>query len=340
MSVGEERLAPSRSPRRAVQRLAGDRPGQKWGLIVAWAIVILAFSLLRPETFPTAENWQNMLASQAVLLILALGLIVPLRAGDFDLSVASTLTLSAMLVAKLNTQLDWAVVPAVLAGIGVGVLVGAINGALVVAVRINSFIATLGTATIITGVVQWISGSNVITGVSPTLSEWVVVNRFLGVSLEFWYGVILCFAVWYAFQFTAVGQRLLFVGRNAEVARLSGVKVDKVRWLALIVSGGMAGVAGVVMVGTQGGADPASGAAYLLPAFAAAFLGSTAIIPGRFNVWGTFLAVYFLVTGITGLQLMGVENFVQALFYGSALIIAVAAAQLAGRNAGKGDAAR
>jgi ribose transport system permease protein len=102
----------------------------------------------------------------------------------------------------------------------------------------------------------------------------------------------------------------------------------------------MAGAAGVVMVGTQGGADPASGAAYLLPAFAAAFLGSTAIIPGRFNVWGTFLAVYFLVTGITGLQLMGVENFVQALFYGSALIIAVAAAQLAGRNAGKGDAAR
>jgi ribose transport system permease protein len=116
------------------------------------------------------------------------------------------------------------------------------------------------------------------------------------------------------------------------VARLSGVRVGRVRWGAFVTSGTLSAVAGVVYTGTTGGADPSSGLTFLLPAFAAAFLGATSIAPGRFNPWGSIVAVYFLVTGVTGLQLLGAESFVQQLFYGGALILAVALARLFSRT--------
>jgi ribose transport system permease protein len=122
------------------------------------------------------------------------------------------------------------------------------------------------------------------------------------------------------------------VGRGRNVARLSGMNVSRIRWGALIASGFISALAGVVYAGTNGSADPSSGQAFLLPAFAAAFLGATAIMPGRFNPWGAVIATYFLVTGITGLQLLGVASFVQQLFYGGALVMAVALSQIARRR--------
>jgi ribose transport system permease protein len=130
------------------------------------------------------------------------------------------------------------------------------------------------------------------------------------------------------FEYTAIGRRILFVGRGREVARLSGIHVDRVRWGGLMASGFLGALAGVLYAGTQGAADPVSGLSYLLPAFAAAFLGSTSINPGRFNPWGATLAVYFLVTGITGLIFMVVSTFVQDIFYGGALVLAVTLSQL------------
>jgi ribose transport system permease protein len=127
----------------------------------------------------------------------------------------------------------------------------------------------------------------------------------------------------YVFSKTAFGQRLLFIGQNASVARLNGVPVSRLRRFALICSATIAAVAGVVYVGTTGSSDAGSGAGFLLPAFAAAFLGSTTLSVGRFNPWGTLIAVYFLVTGISGLQLMGAQQYVQELFYGGVLVIAV-----------------
>jgi ribose transport system permease protein len=133
-----------------------------------------------------------------------------------------------------------------------------------------------------------------------------------------------------------VGRRLLFVGRGRSVARLSGIHVARLRWGALVVSGLISAFAGVLYAGTLGSADPTSGLSFLLPAFAAAFLGATTIMPGRFNPLGSIAAVYFLVTGITGLQLLGVQTFVQQLFYGGALVLAVALSQLARRRSASG----
>jgi ribose transport system permease protein len=201
-----------------------------------------------------------------------------------------------------------------------------------VLVGIESIIVTLGMGTFVNGVVLWVSSSQTVSGVSSTLVDAVIVKEVLSIPLGFYYGLALCVLLWYVFDFTPMGRRLLVVGRNRRVAQLNGVRVGRVRWGALICSGLIGALAGVLYAGTIGGADPASGNTFLLPAFAAAFLGTTTIYPGRFNPWGSLVAVYFLVTGITGLQLLGVESFVQNLFYGGALIVAVVFSQLARRR--------
>lgn len=305
-------------------------------LPLAWVAIVVVFGFLRPETFLSTANLSSILASQAILVVVALGLIVPLTAGDYDLSVASVVLLSAMLVAILNARLGVPIPLAILAALGAGVIVGLINGALVVLIRIDSLIVTLGMGTFVTGFVQFISSSNTVSGISSALVDLVIVKRFLGIPLSFYYAMVIALSVWYVFSYTPVGRRLLVVGRGREVARLSGIRVGAVRWGSLVASAGIAAFAGVLYAGTSGAASPTSGLELLLPAFAAAFLGATAINPGRFNAWGTVVAVYFLVTGITGLQLLGAQNYVQNLFYGAALIFAVALSQFVRRRRAAG----
>ena len=191
---------------------------------------------------------------------------------------------------------------------------------------------TLGTGTFLGGVVLWISNSQTFAGISSQLTGPVVVERFLGVPLAFYYGLALVIVLWYFLEYTSLGRQLLFVGRSRSVARLSGLRVGRLRWGALVASGVIAAAAGVLYAGITGAADPVSGAEFLLPAFAAAFLGATSIVPGRFNPWGSFIAVYFLVTGITGLALFGIQSWLQDMFYGGALVLAVTFSQIARRR--------
>jgi ribose transport system permease protein len=301
---------------------------ERFALIGVWAVLIVAFSLIVPQTFPTAANVSNMLSSQVVLLILAIGLLYPLRAGDYDLSVASTLNLATVVVAVLNVQQGWGIWAAALAAIVAALLVGLINGWIVTVFDINPFIVTLGMGTVVQGLIYLLSDSSTISGVDRTLSDAVLTQPFLGIPVGFFYALALVAVAWYVFDHTAFGQRLLFVGQSHDVARLNGVNVPRLRWRSLIISAGIAGLAGVVYAGTTASADPVSGASFLLPAFAACFLGSTVLRIGRFNPLGTLIAVYFLVTGITGLQLLGAQQYVQQLFYGGALVIAVILSKL------------
>ncbi|HZO96124.1 MAG TPA: ABC transporter permease [Gaiellaceae bacterium] len=326
--AGEAAVAPPHERSRAWLADAAER----YALLAVWGATCVVFGILRPDTFLTTSNFTTIFGSQAILVVLTLALLAPLTAGDYDLSVAATMTLSAMTVAILNVDHGWSVWAAVAAALGVGLAVGVVNGALVVLLDIDSLIATLGTSTFIAGVVLWISNSQTVSGVSDSLVELVVVRRFLGIPLEFYYGLALGLVLFHVFEFMPIGRRLLFVGRGRSVARLSGIRVSRLRWGALVVSGAISAFAGVLYAGTLGSADPTSGLSFLLPAFAAAFLGATTIMPGRFNPIGSIAAVYFLVTGITGLQLLGVQTFVQQLFYGGALVLAVALSQFARRR--------
>ena len=301
----------------------------------AWLVIIVLFSALAPQTFPTWTNVSSLLASQAVLVVITLALIIPLTTGDFDLSVAAVAGLSAVVAAQLNAVMHYPLWVALIAAIVVGLIVGLVNALFIVVFGVESLIITLGMGTFITGITLWITDSRVITGVDKVVTEWVITKRMLGIPMSFWYALVLTAIVWYVFTYTPMGQRMLVVGRNRDVARLAGIRVSLVRAGALVAASLMAAVAGILLLGTTGSASPSTALDYLLPAFAAAFLGSTTIKPGRFNAWGTLIAVYFLVTGITGLQLLGAKSFVQYLFYGGALILAVTFSQFVKRSRAK-----
>ena len=301
---------------------------ERLALLLAWAFVIIVFGAVRPNTFLTWGNFSAILGSQAVLVVVALGLTLSLTAGDYDLSIASVLSLAGTVLAVLNARNGVPIGWAIAAALAVGAAVGFINGFFVIFFRINSMIVTLGIGTFVHGVTLWLGDQETISGISPGLVEAVIVRRLFGVPLSFYYAFALCVLIWYVFSYTVLGRRLLFVGHGREIARLSGIRVDRLRWGCFIVSGLMGAIAGILYVGTVAAADPNSGLSFLLPAFAAAFLGATSINPGRFNPWGTMISVYFLVTGITGLSILGVSTFIQDLFYGGALVVSVTLSQI------------
>lgn len=305
---------------------------QSIALPVAWVLVIITFGIVNPGTFLSGRNFSTIFGSQAVLVVVALGELLPLTAGDFDISVGFNLNLASVIVAVLNTEHGWPVGATILVALAAGAVIGIVNGALVVLFGIDSFVVTLGTGTLVSGVILVVSRSLIFSGISKSLTDAVIGKRFLGIPIGFYYGLVLCILLWYFFEYTPVGRRMLFVGRGRNVSRLSGISVERMRWGAFVASGVIAAFAGVLYAGNTGGADPSSGANFLLPAMAAAFLGATTIRPGRFNAWGTIVAVYFLVTGITGLQLLGAQSYIQQLFYGGALIVAVVLSQLSKRG--------
>jgi ribose transport system permease protein len=301
---------------------------ERFGLLIVWIGFIALFGAMRPDTFLTWSNFSTIFGSEAVLVIVTLGLIIPLTAGDFDLSIAQVLTLVSMSVALLDARLDVPLVVVVPIALAIGALVGLINGAITLYFRVHSLIVTLGVGTFLHGVTLWIGNSQTISGVSPVLMEWVIIQRIGGIPIAFYYAMLLALLIWYMLGYTAFGQHLLFTGRGREVGRLTGVAVERTRLIAFVLSGLMGAIAGVLYTGTTGSANPSSGTFLLLPAFAAAFLGATCIKPGRFNPWGSVIAVYFLVTGINGLSVLGFRTFVQDLFYGGALVLAVMVSQL------------
>lgn len=309
---------------------------ERFALLFAWLIVIVGFSIALPTTFFTVGNLQNVLGSQAVLLVLALGLLFPLTAGEFDLSAASTLSVSSMTVAVLNAKMGVPLIPSLIAALAIGLIIGLLNGIFVVVFKIDSFIVTLGTATVLLGIVQWMSNSSSVTGVDPALVQATVGYRgVLGMPMQFFYGLIATAVILVVLTLTPIGRRLLFVGRGRQVAELSGLNVGRLRIGAFMASGLIASVAGIIYAGSLGGADPSSGQSFLLPAFAACYLGATAIVPGRFNAVGTFIAVFFLFSGVVGLQMLGAQSYVQQLFYGGALIVAVALSQAIRRQSAR-----
>lgn len=301
---------------------------ERFGLVIVWIAITALFAVLLPNIFFTWPNFSSMFGSQAVLVILALGLIIPLTAGDMDVSIAQVLVLSSMVFAVLNVDHSWGVFPSLLAAVASGIAVGLVNAFFILFFRIHSLIVTLGTGTFLHGITLWISDSRTVSGIDQSVVDAVLTIRLFGISLSFYYAIVLCLALTYVLGFTSMGRKILFVGKGRDVARLSGIAVDRVRLCCLVASAVIASLAGIIFVGTSGAADPNSGTNLLLPAFAAAFLGATTITPGRFNPIGSFIAVYALVTGISGLSLMGIDTYVQDLFYGGALVIAVALSQL------------
>ncbi|WP_235735627.1 ABC transporter permease [Nocardioides alcanivorans] len=292
-----------------------------WAVPLLFLILFVTFSLAAPETFATMTNVRVMIVGQAIILLLSLALLIPLRAGDFDLSVGSVMILAGCTLGAATAD-GHGLVTACLLAFLVGPVVGIVNGILVVRVGIDSFIATLGTLTIVAGLARFISDDALVMTVPDEVVEFTR-RSLLDFPLPVWVGWIVALLVWYVFECTPAGRHMLFIGSNLSAARLAGLRVNEYRQLMYVLSGTLSAVAGVLLAGMLGSVDPSSSGAYLLPPITAAFLGASAIKLGRFNVAGTLVAIYLVAVGVAGLQMLGFASWISDLFNGTFLIFAV-----------------
>lgn len=321
--------------RKRPRRRSAQRFTYRYALLLVLVLEVIVFSLVLPDTFLSVQNFQNIIRSQAILVIVTLGLTIPLLAGEFDLSVGATLGFSMVLVGYLTALNGWALAPALLVVLVACLAIGSINALVIVRLEVNSLIATLGTGSILLGLSILLSDSALIPGLPSALSS-AVRTDVLGLPLTVFYAFAAALLLWFVYEHSPVGRRLLFVGASRDAARLGGLRVDALRRGSLLASAVCAGAAGVFLAGELGASDPSVGNQYLLPAFAGAFLGATTIKPGRFNAWGTVVALYLLITGVTGLQLLGAGAWVQSVFDGCALVVGVAATRFLGRRLERG----
>jgi ribose transport system permease protein len=224
-------------------------------------------------------------------------------------------------------------VVAVLAAIAIGALIGLSNGNTVARIGVNSLIVTLGVSTALLGVVEWYSkGQSIINHISKHLTN-VGSGNWLGIPRTLYFLAVVAALVYYLLEHTPFGRYLHSIGSNEDAARLVGLRVERLVLLAFVLSGTLAGIAGVLLVARNGGASPQVGTVSdTLQALAAAFLGATAIKPGRFNVVGTLVAIFFLAFTVTGLSLAGVSNWINDVFNGAALFVAVLISTVIGRR--------
>jgi ribose transport system permease protein len=288
------------------------------------------FALTLPGEFLTYDNLIGITANQTIAAIVAMGLLIPLTAGAFDVSIGGAMTLSIIVVTTLfqSTEGAMSIPLAIFITLAVGLAVGIVNGVLVVTLRIDPFIATIGSSSVLLGISQLISDGRTISYDIPTAFTEIGRTRVAGIPLPVFYTLAIAAVVWYVLEYTPWGRKLYATGLGRDAARLSGVPTDRILFAAFIASAMFATLAGIIMASRLGAGPPDIGSSYLLPAFAACFLGRTIYRPGRFNVVGLIVALFILGVGINGLQLHGIPFWVVATFQGMALIIAVVLSKL------------
>jgi ribose transport system permease protein len=294
--------------------------------LYVFVAIFVIFSIWVPDTFLAETTWRTLLDSQAVTGLVAIALVVPLAAGAFNLAVGAEVGFGAILVAWLLTSVGLPTAPAIALTLVVGALIGVVSGLLIIRAHIDSFIATLGMSSILIAGIAWVSNGEQILGLSEGFQE-IAMTQIFGITLPVYLMLLIALVVWYGLERTPAGRRVYATGGNIEAARLAGVRTGVVIVVSLAICGVLAATAGTLVTSRIATGDPTVGPALLLPAFSAAFLGSTQFRGGRFNVWGTVVAVYVLATGVKGLQLAGAPVWIPDLFNGAALLIAVGLAK-------------
>lgn len=313
---------------------------QRWALVGVLAIVVAGFCLSSPDKFATTANFHDIVNSQPPVVFIALGAMLVLVAGEFDLSLGATLGISQYLVLKLmaGSHVAWPL--AVLLTLAAAVAIGLVNAGFVVGLGINSFVATIGLATVLDGLLEWMSHGNapIVSGAAPGF-EKLAQTEVGGIALSVGYALLAAIVLWVLLEYTVLGSEIRATGANRQAALLSGLRTKRASVMAFVTAALLSGIGGVLITARIGAADATSGPGYLLPAYAAAFLGATAIRPGTFNVWGSVIAIFVVAVGITGLQLNGADSWVTPTFNGLILLVAVTVAAVAARRRG-GRAAR
>lgn len=300
---------------------------ERYALLVAFIGVLLFFSLWGKTSaaYGSAANYQALFShTQVYIVVLSLALLFPLLCGEFDLSVGNIAGFAQIAAAVAMTKHGWSIVPCFILATVIGAVIGLLNGNTIARVGVNSLIVTLGTAGVLLGVVNWYTkgvsyGTN-----NGSVYSLGTLNTVFGIPRMDILIAIVAIVVWYVINHTPFGRYLMSVGSNPAAARLVGLRVAKTKLLAFVISGALSGFAGMILFVNTGSGNPGAGTiADTLTALAAVFLGATAIKPGRFNVEGTLIAIFFLAATVSGLVIAGVSSDVNQVFNGAALFVAV-----------------
>ena len=301
-------------------------------------LVIIGFFALNPASsklFFSPANVSVVLGNQAVITLVAVAVLFPLVAGHFDFSVGGLAVLSSVVTAAAMAEYSLPIPLACLLGVASGAVIGTVNGILVARFGMNAFVSTLGMATLLGGLIQWYTGGMAIIGVARSFTAFGS-GTWLGLPSVVFVVIVLLLMAWYLLTNTPYGRSLYAIGSNARAAELVGLPKNRYTLLAFTISGTLAGMAGVILAARTGGANADNGTYLLFPALAAVFLGATAIQPGRFNIVGTVVGVLFVAVSVSGLILSGAANWVDQVFNGLALLVAVGlSSYLRDRRSGK-----
>jgi ribose transport system permease protein len=307
------------SGRRRLLRLLSFR---NISAIYIFVVMFAVFSFWVPDTFLQESTWKAMIDSQAITAMVAVALVIPVAAGAFDLAIGTEVGLGGILVAWMITSQEMATPVAIALTIVAGGLIGLASGLLITKARITTFIATLGVSSILAAMITWVSGGQQILNLGRGFQK--IATTTLGpFTYPVYIMLVVALVAWYVLERTPVGRHVYATGGNPDSARLAGVNTAAVTIGALVACGAIAAFSGVLLSSSLGTGDPTTGPSYLLPAFSAVFLGSTQFREGRFNVWGTVVAVFVLATGVKGLQLAGAPVWIPEFFNGAALLLAV-----------------
>jgi len=301
----------------------GNRWVSKYGLLLAFGATIVVFSLLRSSSFPTWRNAESILTLAAPSLIIAVGLTVVLVMQDFDLSFGGMIGMAMGAVTAFMVTDGWPWQLTIVVVLLFGVVVGIANGFMIAYLGGSSFIITLAMGTVLTGVEYALTKQNTVFSGFPHDFVQIASGDFLGLSNQIWIAAVIAVILWVLLDRTEIGRYMYAIGGNPEAARLSGIRVRPLRVLGFVVVGVAGAVVGILLVSQSGSYSPNGGVPYLLPAFAAAFLGAAVFRPGEFNIPGTVIGVLFLGTIQTGLIMLDFQTYVINLVQGGILIAAV-----------------
>jgi ribose transport system permease protein len=303
-----------------------------YGLLIVLILVLAVFGSLKPETFLSMININAIMVSQSVTALVALAVMIPLATKQFDLSVGYHLGMAQVLIIGLQAQqgLGWLEAAALI--LVASLVVGFVNGVLVTWFNIDSFIATMGTGTLLYGISNWYSNGEQIVGINLPDSFTSFTEIYQGVPLPAVYVAIAAIVLWCVTERLPVGRNLYVIGANVRAAELTGINVSRHMIGAFVAAGFLSSLAGIILGSILQTGTPSVGPEYLLPGFAAALLGATSIRPGRVNVVGTLLSVLVLAFSFSGVQQLGAPFYVQYFFNGGILIVAVGLSVYAARR--------
>lgn len=292
---------------------------RRYGLLLSFLVLSLGVAVVTPN-FLSAQNLLNILRQSSIIGIMAIGTTFVIVGGGFDISVGSTLALSAALALGLQSSMHWAL--AACLALAAGALIGLVNGILSAKIYIVPIITTLGTMTIVRGLVYLYSNGYPISGTQPDF-EYLGSGYIAGIPVPVIIFVFLVIVWQFILSRTQLGRYASAIGGNKEATRLAGVPVDFYHIMTFVIGGLMAAMSGVVYAARLSSATPLAGQGYDLDAIAAVVIGGTSVSGGEGTVIGSMVGVLLLTVVSNAFNLLGVPVFIQYLIKGLIILVVV-----------------